>query len=245
MGQYYRPTNRSKKENLSPYDYNNGAKLMEHSWFGNKFVAQVMLLLEDRWKGDRISWEGDYADEEVLIEPEKPPVLFDTPRVVTGEPWSAVAVRCSNLPESVIKLAGFSIINSDAHGVTFKVDIGASGEYVSSSLPPDLELVGTLINWYDYDKVMTIKPDTVRKTANYLLNTTKMQYVDLRDIPEDDGWRIHALPLLTANGNNRGGGDYRSEVDADMVGAWCGDRLEASRRRPSKDFEQIFPKFKE
>jgi hypothetical protein len=44
------------------------------------------------------------------------------------------------------------------------------------------------------------------------------------EVPDDgDGWRIHPLPLLTCEGNGRGGGDYRGE--SDLVGRWSRDLI--------------------
>lgn len=38
-------------------------------------------------------------------------------------------------------------------------------------------------------------------------------------------WIVHPLPLLTAIGNGRGGGDYHG-INKDMVGSWAWDTLE-------------------
>jgi hypothetical protein len=51
---------------LSPYTYDNGAKLMEHSYVGNGYVDAFIRLLEmkaDPEKGCRVAWVGDYADD--------------------------------------------------------------------------------------------------------------------------------------------------------------------------------------
>ena len=50
-----------------------------------------------------------------------------------------------------------------------------------------------------------LKPLNVR----YIINHTKKEFVDKNKVPKDkDGWRVHPLPLLTCEGNGRGGGDY-------------------------------------
>jgi len=72
MGQYYKPCLLSEDENkkvdawLSSYDYDNGSKLMEHSYLKNEFVNTVEKLLEKggAWFKRRIVWAGDYADYE-------------------------------------------------------------------------------------------------------------------------------------------------------------------------------------
>jgi hypothetical protein len=66
MGQYYRPISLEKLECVSPYAFDNGAKLIEHSWLPNEFVRSIETLIAEggKWYGDRIVWAGDYADPE-------------------------------------------------------------------------------------------------------------------------------------------------------------------------------------
>lgn len=67
--------------------------------------------------------------------------------------------------------------------------------------------------------------------GRYLVNHDKKLILDcweyLRDcmIHNNDGWTPHPLPLLTALGNGRGGGDYRG-INEDKVGSWAWDLLE-------------------
>lgn len=57
----------------------------------------------------------------------------------------------------------------------------------------------------------------------YYVNSTKAEYVKIPSrIP--DTLVIHPLPLLTAWGNGRGGGDYRGSC-MDLVGRWAFDRI--------------------
>lgn len=72
MGQYYRPCVLKKNwktakqpvtASLLCYDFNNGAKLMEHSWIGNGLVRRIEYLLANEFKGYPFVWCGDYADE--------------------------------------------------------------------------------------------------------------------------------------------------------------------------------------
>ncbi len=66
MGQYYMPLSLEKNEGVYSHDFNNGLKLMEHSYIRNNFVAVVENLIAEggKWFGDRIVWAGDYADPE-------------------------------------------------------------------------------------------------------------------------------------------------------------------------------------
>ena len=65
MGQYFRAINIDTKEIVSPYDYENGAKLAEHSWIGNRYLGAVecMLTPNGKWYRKRLVWSGDYADD--------------------------------------------------------------------------------------------------------------------------------------------------------------------------------------
>ena len=80
-------------------------------------------------------------------------------------------------------------------------------------------------NLYDFcDDHNKITPKIVRlaKRYRYILNHTTNQYVDKTKVPDNDGWRIHPLPLLTGEGCFNGGGDYReSQPDANLIGIWA------------------------
>ena len=87
----------------------------------------------------------------------------------------------------------------------------------------------------------------VQKTIEFpfLVNHTKKVFVDKTKIPADvDGWRIHPLPLLTCEGNGRGGGDYRGEDKNDIIGSWARDVISLEKENPkvmlgTMDFEEM------
>jgi hypothetical protein len=63
MGQYYTPyVERANGEKMTLYswDYNNGLKLMEHSYVGNNFVDAVISLIDEN--PAKVAWVGDYSD---------------------------------------------------------------------------------------------------------------------------------------------------------------------------------------
>ena len=74
MGQYYlaiilsdiKKTPEIIRMWMSPHNYNNGAKLTEHSYIGNNFVQAFEHLIspEGMFYMSRIVWAGDYADPE-------------------------------------------------------------------------------------------------------------------------------------------------------------------------------------
>jgi hypothetical protein len=66
------------------------------------------------------------------------------------------------------------------------------------------------------------------------------QYVDKeRVFPDKDGWKIHPLPLLTCEGNGRGGGDYGG-IDRYLVGLWARNRISVSNDIPDGYEELLF-----
>jgi len=177
MGQYYVAVNMDDMEHVSPHKYDNGAKLMEHSYVGNNFVEAVEFLLIDdeeqkgRWSGKRIVWAGDYADPE------------------------------EDKNDNLYALA-------DGPGLQMLIEASPSNYH-------------------------------------YLVNLDLKQYVDKTKCPrygEDNDWQIHPLPLLTADGNGRGGGDYRE--DNDYVGAWSRNRI-ALMKEPPAEYTEIIPNFTE
>lgn len=79
------------------------------------------------------------------------------------------------------------------------------------------------------------------KVFKYIINHSKKEFVDktkLKEIPDWAGAYIHPLPLLTCEGNGRGGGDFRGK-EKDLVGRWSRDLISISKNKPSNDFKEI------
>ena len=98
--------------------------------------------------------------------------------------------------------------------------------------------------WYDdcHDSPFEMFPDTHKD--GYIVNHSKGEYIDLAkyvEANEKDGWCVHPLPLMTAIGNGRGGGDYRG-CDEDVVGRWAMDTIEYAHEKPT-GFTEISPRF--
>lgn len=94
---------------------------------------------------------------------------------------------------------------------------------------------GGKTNVYDRCKDKNqIKPPggMVDPIYRYVVNHTKKEYVDKLEVPDNDGWRIHPLPLLTCEGNGRGGGDYRCDDDNTLVGSWARDVISVEKEIP-------------
>jgi hypothetical protein len=99
----------------------------------------------------------------------------------------------------------------------------------------------------DANKVLpTIRMDEKTQKKAILVNHTKNMYVRFDEMPNNDGWVINPLPLLTALGNGRGGGDYRDDVDSDKVGIWAGDVLSIEMTVPKGQWcKKLVVAFKE
>jgi hypothetical protein len=98
----------------------------------------------------------------------------------------------------------------------------------------------------DVKPKMKIKPCD-GKHYRYVINTDTKEFVDTKKIPisgidtDDDGkeWSfvIHPLPLLTCEGNGRGGGDFHKEDP--LVGKWARQRVIVSDIKPIKGYKEI------
>lgn len=94
------------------------------------------------------------------------------------------------------------------------------------------------------------KVEDPSKYNRFVVNKTKKEYIDLTEYaawaPKDEfDWVMHPVPLLTAIGNGKGGGDYwSSHPDFDSVGTWAGDEIYTTNelsvsddyRNASKDY---------
>ena len=183
MGQYYKPCVLKKNyknvkqpviSSLYSHEFDNGLKLMEHSWVGNHFVKAAMQLIA-KYKGYPFVWCGDYADE----------IFTD----INGE--SANAYMLAN-----------------------------------TITPTELEEI--------------VKENGIEENYKYIVNYTKREYIK---VPEDnDDWTVHPLPLLCADGNSRGSGDYRG-INMNKVGIWAYNRIGVTNKRPH--YKRIEIKFEE
>ena len=121
------------------------------------------------------------------------------------------------------------------------------GEKEQAPLPPSL-----------FDKKKLAHICTKRTARKLIINHTKKQYIHLGDYiaqnmySEKGGWVngrydassistwcVHPLPLLTACGNDRGGGDYHANHPGyGDVGIWAFDLLEFTSTAP-KDYVAV------
>lgn len=168
MGQYYTPilvnfANKDKIKTFLCYDYNNGAKLMEHSYLGNSFVEVVVKQLIN--KPQNMAWVGDYAEvEDVEREDQKQ--------------WVEKFIKFRSEEEKYYKKPRIGVMENSFN----------------------LCFINHTLKEYFY------MSDYAMANNNY-------------------GWIIHPLPLLTAIGNGKGGGDYRG-TNTNLVGRWACNLIE-------------------
>ena len=81
----------------------------------------------------------------------------------------------------------------------------------------------------------------------FLLNHDTKEFIDLDEYKEksqdSNGWTIHPLPLLTAVGNDRGGGDFHEgNIGYEFVGIWAWHLISISDEVPKsyKKFDVVF-----
>lgn len=91
-----------------------------------------------------------------------------------------------------------------------------------------------------------VKPDVPKKGFRYVINMDTKEFVDTKKIPISDIWTddkgkewpfiIHPLPILTCEGNGRGGGDLHKE--SDLVGKWARARVSVTDEVPT-DYKEL------
>ena len=97
---------------------------------------------------------------------------------------------------------------------------------------------GTDVNLYhscdEYTMIQCNKKSTVE--FPFLVNHTKKLYVNKNAQASQASYGLQPLPILTAEGNGRGGGDYHS--DSPLVGSWARDILSIEKEAP-EGFEEL------
>ena len=124
--------------------------------------------------------------------------------------------------------------------------------------------------WNDGREDLRVRPEprsilTMRIKRRYLVNHTQKVYIHIGEYIAANRWTeqgewcngrydpfasydmcVNPLPLLTACGNNRGGGDYRSgNPDFDQVGSWAFDLIECTDKLPKGDYVKVSYTFSE
>lgn len=248
-------TNNSLLASFNSWDYDNGLKLMEHSWVRNSLVCAVLCKIKEYGKA-RVVWAGDYADDELqrlCVKIKESQIAFEE-----GEIERPLTV--DDFKETIDGIKAYLALTTDNYTeVTGKlIDNEIEG---ALAIPiEDLRNFSSVrannlhIMCDDNKDVISVRfPKT---NPRFIINYTKNQYVDIKHVkcenPEkwgSDKWFIHPLPLLTCEGCGRGGGDYHQSEDHPSykyIGAWARDVIGVgSEKADVEGFEEIRPDFHE
>ena len=89
--------------------------------------------------------------------------------------------------------------------------------------------------WGDDADEQDVTRDELRLDGKYLVNHSLRVYLDCdvykKNSLDDRGWILHPLPLLTAIGNGKGGGDYYG-CWMNRIGDWCWDLISVEDAPP-------------
>jgi len=116
-------------------------------------------------------------------------------------------------------------------GTFYKSRIVWAGDYADKEPGSERNLYDSL---GEEDLGYTVAEYTYDHT--FIVNHTKREYAMKIN-------QFHPLPLLTAEGNGRGGGDYRG-VDEDLVGTWARDVISVKMEAPA-DYTMLVHNFGE
>ena len=103
--------------------------------------------------------------------------------------------------------------------------------------------------WGENVRLIKTASTDFKLDGKFLLNYDTRQFVSLDEYKaasvDKDGWVIHPLPLLTAVGNGRGGGDFHEgNIGFEDVGIWAWHLLSIVDNLP-KHFKKLKLIFKE
>lgn len=224
MGQYYRGAILSKEsiekqeitieKALCCYAHGNGSKLMEHSYVGNTYVGAYVKLLAEQYYGYPFVWVGDYADDK-----------FNTNVFELAKQYIDDFIKVN------AEKQGYVRENDSTFSKFMKYDSG--DKIILSAMKDEDDFAET----YSYKEVGGNQLD-----YKYILNLTKKEYVKIPEYNENE-WTIHPLPLLCADGNGRGGGDYQG-INMNKVGIWAYDKIGISNDIPN-GFTELVVNFEE
>lgn len=85
--------------------------------------------------------------------------------------------------------------------------------------------------------------EELNTTYEYIINFTKKMFVRIPKKTDND-WIIHPLPLLCADGNGKGGGDYWG-TNMKLIGAWAFDCIGVANELPKDIKTELVVEFKE
>lgn len=93
------------------------------------------------------------------------------------------------------------------------------------------------VAWGDFSSwtALNLGEDQISLEGKYLCNHTLCKYVDCDEYFEKSKIGkncLHPLPLLSSVGNCKCGGDYRSDIEKDLIGSWSWDIISIEDKIP-------------
>ena len=123
-------------------------------------------------------------------------------------------------------------------GSFYKSRIVWAGDYADGEDPISTNSKNLYHIAYDSNQAHKefIPKQNIVSNYNYIINHSKKQFIN-----KSKYILIHPLPLITAEGNGRGGGDYRGSNE-EYVGYWARDVISFDNEVPSDytEFEHVF-----
>jgi len=159
MGQYYTPVIRSSDgdmQKLYSHDYDNGLKLMEHSYLANEFVNAVLFTMEDICKEMdyvRLYWMGDYADDVIPKDDKEKMAAYRYSRNEKKPYYKFV------LTEDVMTTVGWLVQNLDKH-VVLNIPSFSYG-YCTINVLPLLTNCGNGLGGGDFEGVLKLDDEVI------------------------------------------------------------------------------------
>jgi hypothetical protein len=120
-------------------------------------------------------------------------------------------------------------------GIFYKSRIVWAGDYADNEVGQEENLHQIAFNQPNKDFTTKYQALTLEKNQ-YIINHTKKQYVDKTKN------NYHPLPLLTCEGNGRGGGDYY-DSNKDQIGIWARDVISSEKEKP-EGYKELIISFK-
>ena len=130
------------------------------------------------------------------------------------------------------------------NGILYKSRLVWAGDYADTESDSDENLYTRGCDEVSIEKLnrihMHVPPEIYQSDLQkfpYIVNHTKQLYVKKPAINPKD-YVIDPLPILTAEGNGRGGGDYKG-TDIDLVGCWARDSISMEVESPTTYTELV------
>jgi len=124
------------------------------------------------------------------------------------------------------------------NGMFYKSRVVWGGDYADNEKGLDKNLHRITNDFPDKNLTTKLRDEDIKSTKDYpyIINHSKKLFVD-----KQKHTLIHPLPLLTAEGNGRGGGDYRGSK-IELAGTWARDVLSVEKEMPS-DYDELICNF--